>query len=137
MPGGPSQRDPLEGLRSENFCFNFTTDPYQMTMDESAILAACEKKKEYILSNLEYVRRVCVRLICNLPGLVELHFKFLAGSRSRNAVSCVDMRTMIYTTRLIRLSTPGMRITVRANFRPSLEYNIYCPVLRSTPTKIP
>ncbi len=120
MPGGPSQTGP-----SENLCFNFTTDPYQMTMDESAILAACEKKKEYILSNLEYVRRVCVRLICNLPGLVELHFKFLAGSRSRNAVSCVDMRTMIYTTRLIRLSTPGMRrnVTMKA-LRQEIETDL-------------
>jgi hypothetical protein len=27
-------------------------------IDESAILAACEKKREYILSNLEYVQRL-------------------------------------------------------------------------------
>jgi hypothetical protein len=58
-----------------------------MTIDESTIIAACEKKKEYILSNLEYVRRVCSRQFRNFAGPVELQFKFLAGFWPRTAVS--------------------------------------------------
>ena len=80
--------------------FKFFTGPAQMTIDESTILVACEKKKEYILSNLEYVRRVCLRPFRNLPGLVELEFEFLGGSRPRTPASRLYIHAIVRTNRI-------------------------------------
>ena len=67
-------------------------------IDDSAILAACEKKKEYILSNLE----------CVLISFIQ-QFEILPSARTRcpARVPSIQTRTYSYTLTHNRRNSSG------------------------------